>query len=238
MSNNSVDNQFLEIDLLHLVQTYHNNMAEILRLGNYVIESNRSVQQVSPSHSPSLLPLLRTIVSPIRQRHPSSSTQTVDPLIGQRDMSSYQWIQQLLENYTDASYSFYVHAPETTTTPRRLTTMQIIDNIRTFAYKDNMANNLMDVVCPISQCNFKEDDILCELNRCKHVFKQEDIFRWLNQHTNCPVCRTEIVENESIQTTSAIRNTPNSRTNETDRLGENLENILNETLQSMFSRTT
>lgn len=255
MSNNSVDNQFSEINLLQMVQTYHNNMAELLRLGNRVIESNRSPSpppSLSPSPSPSynpsplsrsnisiLPPLLRSYRVPLIQpRSVSTRTTTDDPTI---DTTS-QWLQQLLGNYTDISYSFYVQMPETTTTPtyNRITTGQLVDNIRIFAYRDEMSNDLIDVVCPISQCDFREGDILCELNRCKHVFKQEEIFRWLNQHTNCPVCRTELVlpENERnpIPTLSstAIYTPGSSRTNETERLGNNLDNILNEALLSLF----
>lgn len=255
MSNGSVDNQFSEINLLQMVQTYHNNMAELLRLGNRVIESNRSPPSYSsnPSHpypsppSPrppstpsysSISPILRSYRVPLLQpRSVSTRTTTDDPTI---DTTS-QWLQQLLGNYTDVSYSFYVQMPETTPTPRRITTGQLVDNLRTFVYRDDMANDLMDIVCPISQCDFREGDILCELNRCKHVFKQEEIFRWLNQHTNCPVCRTELVLPESernpIPTLSSTdRYTPNTsnRSNETERLGNNLDNILNEALQSLF----
>lgn len=243
MSNGSVDNQFSEMDLLQMVQTYHNNTAELLRLGNRVMESSRPLSSTVPLSSRSPLssssPLLRSYVLPLIQPRSSSSrsasTQTDDFL---RDTSS-QWLQQLLGNYTDVSYSFYVQIPETTASTRRITTGQLVDNIRTFVYQDDMAGDLMDIVCPISQADFKEGDILCELNRCKHVFKQEEIYRWLNQHTNCPVCRTELVslENEPTQTTPTFTPTTNRYTrrgNETDRLGNNLDNILNEALQSLF----
>lgn len=235
MSNGSVDNQFSEMDLLQMVQTYHNNTAELLRLGNRVMESSRPLSSPPPLSSSS--PVLRSYVLPLIQPRSGSSrsttTQTDDFL---RDTSS-QWLQQLLGNYTDVSYSFYVQLPETTTSTRRITTGQLVDNIRTFVYQDDMAGDLMDIVCPISQADFKEGDILCELNRCKHVFKQEEIYRWLNQHTNCPVCRTELVllENEPAQTTpTPTTNRYTRRAGETERLGNNLDNILNEALQSLF----
>ena len=46
-------------------------------------------------------------------------------------------------------------------------------------------------VCPISLEDFKEGDELVELP-CKHMFLKENITKWFENKSSCPVCREKI----------------------------------------------
>lgn len=97
------------------------------------------------------------------------------------------------------SFMFDVPRPTTarptTTSLRRLTQQQILNNTRIFVYSDN--EPLSNPTCPISHTDFITGDIVCEIKNCHHVFQYAEIMKWLDINTTCPVCRAAI--HNSIQ---------------------------------------
>ena len=57
--------------------------------------------------------------------------------------------------------------------------------------KYNKEKYNIQMICPISQYEFEENEEITELI-CGHYFNKEAIFRWLSNENNiCPVCRKE-----------------------------------------------
>nr|XP_043619993.1 RING-H2 finger protein ATL54-like [Erigeron canadensis] len=54
--------------------------------------------------------------------------------------------------------------------------------------------------CLVCLSEFEENDMARLLPICKHVFHISCIDTWLRSHTNCPLCRAEIVTNDVVST--------------------------------------
>lgn len=55
--------------------------------------------------------------------------------------------------------------------------------------------------CPICYCDFKKGDSVAKLN-CGHIFHKNCIILWFDKKISsptCPICRTNMFENESNQ---------------------------------------
>jgi len=60
-------------------------------------------------------------------------------------------------------------------------------------YKKVKDPELCQSCCPICIDNFKENEYFRELS-CKHVFHKKCIDRWFKKdHSDCPMCRTKII---------------------------------------------
>jgi hypothetical protein len=46
--------------------------------------------------------------------------------------------------------------------------------------------------CPISFDEFEPGECVLQIRRCGHIFKPEELRRWLILHTGCPVCRCDL----------------------------------------------
>lgn len=171
-------------EFLHIWKTYNETNSRFLEL-------YRSIQtRTNPVSNSGMTASART--STRRTNHTETPT---------------SWIQQLLSAgrspyISDISYSWVFEMPTTTSnsSQSRLTQKQIQENTRTFVYSDNDAQQLIVTTCPISHNDFQTGDILCEINSCKHVFKQDEILRWFDINTSCPVCRTPVVNIPSAST--------------------------------------
>lgn len=45
--------------------------------------------------------------------------------------------------------------------------------------------------CSVCKENYKVDDTICKMP-CEHIFHEDCLMPWLNQHNSCPVCRYEL----------------------------------------------
>lgn len=161
--------------------------------------------------------------------------------------ASPSWLRQLFQpgsggSLSDISYSWVFEVPSmssSSSSSNRLTQKQIQEHTRSFVYNEEDAGLLVTTTCPISCSDFSTGDILCELNTCKHVFKQGEILRWFDVNTSCPVCRKPVVpittstESTTHQTPvlDEIVLTPVFPSSENDEMTQ----IMNEALESIFS---
>ena len=53
-------------------------------------------------------------------------------------------------------------------------------------------------MCAISQDDFENNDDVCKINHCGHIFKKNSIENWLKQNHSCPSCRHNILINSNI----------------------------------------
>ena len=69
-----------------------------------------------------------------------------------------------------------------------LTSVQIEQSTEMIAYNTEMGERS----CPISMENFEENEQICRIRGCRHIFKREHLMRWLHTSINCPVCRYDL----------------------------------------------
>lgn len=125
--------------------------------------------------------------------------------------------------FTDDDYysSLLLRLSRTPTSPIRsqgLTNAQIYRHTRLIGYSPNMNESR----CPITHEDFRENQQVCQIVRCGHYFKPLAIMTWFENHSICPVCRGNVVEEP--ETTATI-----------DPSGNNI-NV--DTTHSDFERTT
>ena len=79
-------------------------------------------------------------------------------------------------------------------TPQYPTISQVIDATHLFIYSEqHIDEGGMETRCPISLEDFVIGDELCEIRNCRHVFKWTNLQSWFSRHSNCPVCRFDIM---------------------------------------------
>jgi len=116
--------------------------------------------------------------------------------------------------------------------PLTLSNINIISTVSRFddisidsEIADNSTDYLSDT-CSICQQSFNDSDITRLLNTCKHIFHLTCIDTWLSEHSTCPSCRHNLVDdltsNTSVQTNNS--NTPVSNLDHT----EHTDNLVNE----------
>ena len=99
-------------------------------------------------------------------------------------------IQRLLGNFGGAfslgEYVFFCFLKKSDE-PRPTSTQCIRDLVRTKITDENISQiTIKD--CTVCKEDYKIDDQLMELP-CKHLFHEDCILPWLNEHNSCPTCR-------------------------------------------------
>ena len=84
-----------------------------------------------------------------------------------------------------------------------LSLTQIESASQTVAYT---IDNFNSTQCPISLDDFVENEMVCQIVHCRHIFKQRNIMRWFETHTCCPVCRYDLREPEENENTNVYGN--------------------------------
>lgn len=70
-----------------------------------------------------------------------------------------------------------------------LSRSQIQTATRNIHYTTDLSYN----VCPISLEDFVENEEVCQIKQCGHIFKKNSIMRWFSaSHVHCPVCRYDL----------------------------------------------
>lgn len=74
---------------------------------------------------------------------------------------------------------------------RILTQDEINQTIQDISYNQHTTRQ---TVCPIGLNDFREGQLVSRINGCNHIFIRENLLRWLNTSTRCPVCRHDILD--------------------------------------------
>lgn len=84
-----------------------------------------------------------------------------------------------------------------------LTREQIQQSVETKIY-DSSFN---EIVCPITMESFVDGESILQIKKCRHIFKNDPLSRWLENHSTCPVCRQNILETprQSVRANSGFR---------------------------------
>jgi hypothetical protein len=105
---------------------------------------------------------------------------------------------------------------------RRLTNYEINNAVTDITYSSEES----ETRCPISLEDFGVGESICRINTCRHIFKRNALYVWFNNHSSCPVCRTNVLS-ATINNTNTINNIRNTNS----PIIEN--NIINDYAQSI-----
>lgn len=106
-----------------------------------------------------------------------------------------------------------------------LTPDQIEDNTTTFTFSNN--HTLDNTVCSICTLEYSNAQIVRRLGNCRHYFHSSCIDRWLEEHNNCPLCRSAVITNNTNNTSNNTNTNTTSRTNNTTTTTTNVNNYSN-----------
>uniref|UniRef100_A0A6C0B4E3 RING-type domain-containing protein n=1 Tax=viral metagenome TaxID=1070528 RepID=A0A6C0B4E3_9ZZZZ len=115
---------------------------------------------------------------------------------------------------------------------------QINNATESFNYR---AEETIHTRCPITLEDFQENESVCQIRQCGHLFREMAIKNWFRQNVRCPVCRydirtdnpTEPGEEETAHTDELPRVSASI-----NRIVQNLSNGLQTVLQNYLDRDT
>jgi hypothetical protein len=204
----------------NIVEDYQSNMRQVMRLIGYEMAFSYGVTPlflqnaygVSPDNHP--IPTLH----PLSGIVPNVDT-IFDGLLGNpnpnpsrasTNTNSYiRSLQNQINQQRNARF-IYTQLFESDANARGLTDEQIANETQIVVYDASM--NISDR-CPISWERFENGQNVIRINRCGHIFKENEITEWLHTHDNCPVCRTSLLQNTTINHTDPSGNTNNNAVN-------------------------
>ena len=107
-------------------------------------------------------------------------------------------------------------------------------------------SSLVELRCPISLESFEEEDEICIIKHCGHVFKRASLMSWFQRNVRCPVCRYDIREYPEEQSNRNVtenrrnttRNRNNNRTNATANATISSDTSGNNTTSNNATRNT
>ena len=73
--------------------------------------------------------------------------------------------------------------------PTNLHSLRQNTSVGTF---ENLRQPNTDGRCSICRDVFSNDDIVRKINSCEHVFHMNCLDTWLETHTTCPICRSDV----------------------------------------------
>lgn len=65
----------------------------------------------------------------------------------------------------------------------------------------------INATCPITMETFSPEQIIVKINHCGHIFNQSHIHGWFRSNVRCPVCRYDIRDYETENSSSTEENT-------------------------------
>ena len=72
---------------------------------------------------------------------------------------------------------------------RYLTSIQIDNAIEMITYN---SETIEVRHCPITLDDFVENEEICRIRGCGHIFRRQPLLQWLETHVGCPVCRFDL----------------------------------------------
>ena len=234
-NNTVIRNQIIELvrenmaSLHHNISHYNYNMREY---NNNIRTMLEMVQSVRPISNINLSTATTTpYYTSTMRRRPSIITSNIENdftnLLYQRFMNAFV---SGLENGNN----------DTTTTTNGLTQEQINQFTQDILYTPD----LNQTTCHICQEDFVENESVCKILNCNHIFHKPELMMWFERHNTCPVCRQDVTRpptrqsiqrnnEQNAQTSSSntdslpIEQTQNISHNQTtNELLDNFSNIL------------
>jgi len=115
----------------------------------------------------------------------------------------------------------------------RPTNEQIDTATTNYDYSAGDSENNTNTRCPITLEDFQEGENVCKIRHCGHTFRRDAINNWFQGNVRCPVCRYDIRDNSTTETTQPQQNNQ-SLTDE--ELQNNLRNRISNSLMSIINQ--
>ena len=111
----------------------------------------------------------------------------------------------------------------------RMPTEEDINNAcEVLLYRD-CSNNNNQTRCPIDMIDFEPDDSVMRITHCGHIFREANLRRNFQTRTSCPMCRHNIVENNTIRPeNNETRENSNNQTNQPIENSNIISSFINE----------
>ena len=107
--------------------------------------------------------------------------------------------------HTFINNTLWTHNPIT----NPATIKNVVDNTTLHVWKDIKDNHDTNERCPIDLSILQDDDPVIKINHCGHIFKRNNIMRWVCLNSKCPVCRFDIRTTRTHPQRDLSRNTTN-----------------------------
>lgn len=204
----------------NIVEDYQSNMRQVMRLIGYDMAFSYGVN-----------PNVDTIFDGLLG-NPNPNPNRAPP----NQISYIRSLQNQINQQRNAQTRGFIYTQlfESDADARGLTDEQIANETQIVAYDGSM--NASDR-CPISWERFENGQNVMRINRCGHIFKENEITEWLRTHDNCPVCRTSLLQNTTTNRTDTSGNNI-SYTNNADTSANNISytnNAANQVLSTIIS---
>lgn len=76
---------------------------------------------------------------------------------------------------------------------------QFMNATESYVFNSASVSRVHSMTCPITLEEFQFGELLCEIKHCRHVFKESALRNWFVRNTHCPVCRHDIRNSVSTQ---------------------------------------
>jgi len=209
-----------EINILHEdLETVQNNMQDIIRMILDDNQTNRS-NTSTPTPTSILNENQNRSSSNIFQRRRQEERQRQQPVQTNEEaiirldanvqnriyINNVPYIIENIEYYNTSSLT---DTTRPTTTSRGIldtffssvsvypSEQQIQHSVRILKY--NEIENPLNLSCPISLENFNQEDEVCQIIYCGHIFNTGPLNEWFRSNVRCPVCRYDIRTNQSSE---------------------------------------
>ena len=108
-----------------------------------------------------------------------------------------------------------------------LTISQIEENTEIVNYNSILSGDILNTECPITRETFTANSVVLKLKQCKHCFVPFRMMTWLETHSTCPLCRSNVIREET-----PVTNTNTNTTNSDGDSNINISNILNSLVEN------
>ena len=166
---------------MQIIREIISNYNENVRLNNQqMMEYHQNMREILDMVRS--FPDLQTRASSIPTPTPSRNTNRLNTANIYPELSTLLYLLSNTIDYTTT---------ERETQPRTesLSSSQIQSATRNIHYTVDLSYN----ACPISLEDFVENEEVCQIKQCGHIFKKNNIMRWFTaNHVHCPVCRYDL----------------------------------------------
>ncbi|KAH7687383.1 Zinc finger RING/FYVE/PHD-type protein [Dioscorea alata] len=81
---------------------------------------------------------------------------------------------------------------------------EILESFPTFEFNEVSTCGTCEAECAVCLAEFHGGDAVRMLSVCYHVFHRECIDEWLEKHTTCPVCRSDLEKKPPVPETEMV----------------------------------
>jgi hypothetical protein len=189
---------------------------ELLRLLNEVYSVTETIQQTFTSNQEPLSETNRTNsnISPPQHRNTTRFTEPISQIPSRSTTSNPSTLDNnylvytFLHNDTSRTTSRNTQSLPTTNLASSFietfideflnpvstapTNEQIQEATTSITYRD--ISNPVNTNCPISLNVFQQEDVVLQINRCRHNYTPSSLLEWFHSNNHCPLCRIDIRE--------------------------------------------